>query len=62
MPAGGEKSVGGTITDQKEGLYMGDEHPADHPLVVSQAPTFGTNVFPSDAEVPHMREVFLRYN
>lgn len=60
MPRGGERSVGGTLTDQKEGFYMGDEHPATHPRVLQNVPTYGSNVFP--AEVPEMKEVFLKHN
>ncbi len=61
MPLGGEKSSKGKITDAKEGLYMGDEHPADHANVINGAPTFGTNVFP-DEEIPEMKRVFLMYH
>ncbi len=59
MPIGGERSAKGKITDAKEGLYMGDEHPPDHAR--NGAPTFGTNVFPEE-EMPTMKEVFLAYH
>ena len=59
MPRGGERSRNGTQVDAKEGLYLGDEHPADHPN--QGLPTFGANVFPTE-ELPEMRDIFLKYH
>ncbi len=58
MRLGGERSVRGELEDTKEGLYMGDEHPAEHPRL--GLPTFGANVFP--VEVAGMSKLFLDYN
>lgn len=58
MRMGGERSISGKVKDNKEGLYMGDEHHTDHPRL--GLPTFGQNVFP--AEVPGMAELFLGYH
>src|SRR5262245_15200681 len=45
--------------DQKEGLYFGQELPADHPLVQAGTPLYGPNLFP---EVPAgMRATVLQY-
>lgn len=42
--------VRGEITsgrpDRKEGLYIGEDHPADHPRVVAGTPLHGANLFP----------------
>jgi isopenicillin N synthase-like dioxygenase len=42
--------VGGEITsgrpDRKEGLYVGEDHPADHPRVRTGTPLHGANLFP----------------
>ncbi len=44
--------VGGEITsgrpDRKEGLYVGLDHPDDHPRVVAGVPLHGRNTFPGD--------------
>ena len=45
--------------DQKEGLYFGEERPADDPLVRAGTPLFGPNLFP--AEPAELRETVLAY-
>lgn len=45
--------------DQKEGLYFGQELPAEHPLVKAGTPLHGPNLFPS--EVPELRRTVLEY-
>jgi len=45
--------------DQKEGLYFGEELPADHPLVRKGTPLHGPNLFP--AEPSGLREAVLDY-
>jgi isopenicillin N synthase-like dioxygenase len=45
--------------DQKEGLYFGEERPADDPLVQAGTPLFGPNLFP--AEPDGFKETVLRY-
>jgi isopenicillin N synthase-like dioxygenase len=46
--------------DQKEGLYFGQELPADHPLVKAGTPLHGPNLFP---EAPaDLRTVVLDYS
>ncbi|CAB9513633.1 Probable iron/ascorbate oxidoreductase DDB_G0283291 [Seminavis robusta] len=59
MPYGGERSCGGQQEDAKEGLYLGDEHPSDHPQL--GLPTFGSNVFPNE-EIPAMKDVYVEYH
>jgi isopenicillin N synthase-like dioxygenase len=61
MPVGGERSVHGTLVDFKEGLYLGDEHSPDDPMVKAGLPTFGSNVF-ANAELPGMRPLFQDYH
>ncbi|KAF9876170.1 isopenicillin N synthase-like protein [Colletotrichum karsti] len=56
MPMGGEFTHGGQ--DWKEGLYVGPEHPADHPL--TGMPLHGGNRFP-DAALPSMRKDVMEY-
>lgn len=56
MPLGGEHTHG--RLDWKEGLYVGLEHPGDHPL--SGLPLHGKNQFP-DAALPEMRGAVLDY-
>lgn len=34
--------------DQKEGLYFGEERPADDPLAQAITPLFGPNLFPDE--------------
>lgn len=45
--------VKGEITsgrpDRKEGLYVGIDHPDDHPRVLAGTPLHGRNLFPNDA-------------
>ena len=54
--------VGGELTsglpDWKEGLYLGTELPAEHPLVVAGTPVHGRNLFP---ELEGYREAILQY-
>jgi isopenicillin N synthase-like dioxygenase len=45
--------------DQKEGIYLGEELPADDPRVVSRRPMHGANLFPAHPE--RMRTVILDY-
>jgi isopenicillin N synthase-like dioxygenase len=45
--------------DQKEGLYFGQELPADDPRVVAGAPLHGPNLFP--AEPAGLRQAVLEY-
>jgi isopenicillin N synthase-like dioxygenase len=45
--------------DQKEGLYFGQELPADHSLVVGGAPLHGPNLFPEHPA--GLREAVLEY-
>lgn len=56
MPLGGEHTHG--KPDWKEGLYLGPEHPSDHPLI--GMPLHGKNQFP-DKELPEMRGAILEY-
>jgi isopenicillin N synthase-like dioxygenase len=44
FPVGGELTSG--RPDLKEGLYIGLEHPDDHPLVASRTALHGRNLFP----------------
>jgi isopenicillin N synthase-like dioxygenase len=44
FPVGGELTSG--VRDRKEGLYIGLEHAADHPRVVTGTPLHGSNLFP----------------
>lgn len=62
MPLYGERSVHGTISDQKEGLYLGENHSPTHERVLAGLPTFGTNVYPTNEEVPAMEETFEEYH
>ncbi|MBB4223907.1 isopenicillin N synthase family dioxygenase [Variovorax guangxiensis] len=56
FPLGGELTSG--RPDWKEGLYLGTELPATHPLVQAKTPVHGPNLFP---EVPGFRETILDY-
>jgi isopenicillin N synthase-like dioxygenase len=44
FPVRGELTSG--VPDRKEGLYVGLEHPADHPRVRAGTPLHGPNLFP----------------
>lgn len=46
FPVGGELTSG--IPDGKEGIYFGEELPADHPAVVAGLPLHGPNLFPDN--------------
>ncbi|QSI32807.1 isopenicillin N synthase family oxygenase [Variovorax sp. RKNM96] len=56
FPLGGELTSG--RPDWKEGLYLGTELPAAHPLVLAKTPVHGPNLFP---DVPGFRETILDY-
>lgn len=56
MPLGGEQTHG--HLDWKEGLYVGPEHPDNHPLF--GMPLHGKNQFPDQA-LPEMRHAVLEY-
>ncbi|SCX55624.1 isopenicillin N synthase family oxygenase [Variovorax sp. EL159] len=56
FPLGGELTSG--RPDWKEGLYLGTELPASHPLVQAKTPVHGPNLFP---DVPGFRETILGY-
>ncbi|EJL67437.1 isopenicillin N synthase family dioxygenase [Variovorax sp. CF313] len=56
FPLGGELTSG--RPDWKEGLYLGTELPATHPLVQAKTPVHGPNLFP---DVPGLRETILDY-
>ena len=60
MPVGGERSESGAALDHKQGLYCGDEHPANHPRCLAKQPTWGQNVLPDDA-LPELRPTLRRY-
>jgi len=46
FPLGGEITSG--VADRKEGLYVGVDHPADHPRVRTATPLHGRNLLPDD--------------
>lgn len=56
FPVGGELTSG--KPDLKEGLYLGAELDAEHPLVKSGTPMHGPNLFPN---ISPLREVVLEY-
>jgi polar amino acid transport system ATP-binding protein len=56
FPLGGELTSG--RPDWKEGLYLGSELAADHPLVIAGMPVHGPNLFP---DLPGLRETVLAY-
>ena len=45
FPVCGEVTSG--VPDRKEGLYVGLDHPPDHPRVTDRTPLHGTNLFPA---------------
>ncbi len=45
FPVGDE--VTSDVPDRKEGLYVGLDHPADHPRVIAGTPLHGSNLFPT---------------
>ena len=57
MPLYGEQTHG--KPDMKEGLYLGPEHPDDHPKVKSSTPIHGKNQFPDS--LPGLRPAALKY-
>jgi polar amino acid transport system ATP-binding protein len=56
FPLGGELTSG--RPDWKEGLYLGTELPADHPLVRAGTPVHGPNLFP---DIDGFRATVLAY-
>lgn len=56
FPLGGELTSG--RPDWKEGLYLGRELPAAHPLVAAGLPLHGPNLFP---DLPGFRDTLLAY-
>lgn len=46
FPVGGELTSG--VSDRKEGIYFGLEHPDDHHRMLSPTPLHGANQFPSE--------------
>ena len=59
FPLGGELTSG--VPDQKTGLYLGVDLPADDARVVAQQPLHGANLLPSDAELPRLRASVNEY-
>lgn len=59
FPLGGELTSG--RPDWKEGLYLGTELPATHPLVQAKTPVHGPNLFPDAPDLPGFRETILGY-
>ena len=57
FPVGGEMTSG--KPDRKEGIYFGAELAENHPLVKSQTPLHGRNLFPSG--LPQFRQTVLDY-
>lgn len=53
FPVRGELTSG--VADRKEGLYVGDEHPPDHPRVLAGTPLHGANRFPGGDLGPAVR-------
>ena len=56
FPVGGELTSG--KPDWKEGLYFGEEHEDDHPLVLAQTALHGKNLFP---DLPEFKATVLQY-
>ncbi|MCT9812095.1 isopenicillin N synthase family oxygenase [Acidovorax sp. Be4] len=59
FPLGGELTSG--RPDWKQGLYLGTELPADHPLVLAKTPVHGPNLFPDLPELAGFKETILEY-
>jgi len=57
FPVGGELTSG--KPDLKEGIYFGAELEPDHPLVKTDTPLHGANLFPEN--MPQLRETVLAY-
>lgn len=57
--APGEELTKG-LPDGKEGVYFGEELPADHPKVLANTPMHGANLYPDDA-VPQLRPLVEEY-
>ena len=57
FPVGGELTSG--RPDQKEGIYFGQEHGADHPGVKARRPLHGANLFPQQPQ--RLRPLVLDY-
>ena len=57
FPVGGELTSG--VPDRKEGIYFGEEHPADHPGVQARRPLHGANLFPQ--QPAQLRPLVLDY-
>ena len=53
FPVRGEVTAG--RPDRKEGLYVGAEHPPDHPRVLARTPLHGANLFPPGPLGPIVR-------
>lgn len=59
FPLGGELTSG--RPDWKEGLYLGTELPATHPLVQARTPVHGPNLFPDAPGLEDFRDTILGY-
>jgi isopenicillin N synthase-like dioxygenase len=59
FPLGAELTSG--RPDWKEGLYLGTELPATHPLVQAKTPVHGPNLFPDLPDLADFRETVLAY-
>jgi isopenicillin N synthase-like dioxygenase len=59
FPLGGELTSG--RPDWKEGLYLGTELPATHPLVQAKTPVHGPNLFPDLPDLADFRATVLAY-
>ncbi|MCB9187409.1 MAG: isopenicillin N synthase family oxygenase, partial [Flavobacteriales bacterium] len=57
FPIGGELTSG--KPDQKEGIYFGTELNNDHPMVISQTPLHGQNLFPTTPS--ELKQTVLEY-
>lgn len=59
FPVGSELTSG--RPDWKEGLYLGQEHPPDHPDVIRSVPMHGANQWPTAPELAGMPHVARAY-